>query len=58
MNERETNLVADGVITPNLGDVDLIVLAKPARDVNHACGHVQVERNAQSGVVRPLSERL
>ena len=31
MNERKTNLIADGVIAPNLGDVNLIVLAEAAR---------------------------
>jgi CheY-like chemotaxis protein len=58
MDERKTNLIADGVIAPNLGDVNLVVLAEAARDVNHARGHVQMKGDAQSGVVRPLGERL
>ena len=58
MNQRKAILVADGVITPNLADVNLIVLAEAPGHVNHACRHVQVERHAQPAVVRPLGERL
>jgi len=40
MDKRKAHLVADGVIAPNLADVNLIVLAEPPGDVNHARRHV------------------
>jgi hypothetical protein len=58
MNKREAKLISDRVIAPDLTDVNLIVLTESPGHVNHARGHVQVERNAQSAVVGPLREGL
>ena len=58
VDEREPHLVADRVIAPDLGDVNLVVLAEPPRDIDHAGRHIQVERRAQLGEVRPLRQRF
>ena len=36
VHEREPHLVADGMIAPDLADANLVILAKPARDIDHA----------------------
>ena len=58
MHEREARLVADDVIAPDFRDVNLVVLAEPPRHVDHAGGHVEVKRRANSAVMRPLRQRL
>src|SRR5207248_2405565 len=35
VDEREADLVAQGVVAPDLRDVDLVVLAQPSGDVDH-----------------------
>ena len=55
MDEREARVVADEVIAPDLGGVDMVVLAEPAGDVDHVRGHIEVEGRA-AGQVRPLGQ--
>jgi len=56
--KRETDLIADRVIAPDLVHVKLILFAQAPRDVDHASWHVQMKRRAQLAEVRPLRERL
>ena len=58
MYKRETDLIADRVIAPDLVHVKLILFAQAPRDVDHASWHVQMKRRAQLAEVRPLRERL
>src|SRR6185436_19909672 len=52
------HFVADGVIAPNLGDLDLIVLGQATSDVDHSGGYIKVERRSKLPEVRPLRERF
>jgi len=56
--KRETDLIADRVIAPDLVHVKLILFAQASRDVDHASWYVQMKRRAQLAEVRPLRERL
>jgi len=58
MDERESNLVPERVVTPDFVDVDLVVLAQSAGHLDHRRRHVQVKRRPHAREVRPLSERL
>src|SRR5207248_8078103 len=58
VHEREPHLIADRVVTPDLGDEDMVVLAKTPGDVDHPGGHVEMTRRARSRKVRPLRQRL
>ncbi len=58
VDERKTYLIADGMKAPDLADVDLIVLAQPPCDIDHAGRDVEVKRHAQLPKVRPLCQRL
>ncbi len=58
MNERESRLVAERVIAPDLGDFDLIVLTQAARILDRAAGDVQMKRRAHSRQRRPLRQRF
>ena len=58
MDEREPHLVADGVIAPDLGDVDLVVLAEPPRDVDHAGGTYRWNGRAKPGRSAPTAPAL
>ena len=56
VHERETHLVADGVIAPDFGDLDLVVFCEPTGDVDHSGRHIKVKRCPQFPEMRPLSE--
>src|SRR6059036_289425 len=58
VHQRKARLVTDNVVAPDLGDVDVVVFAEPARHVNHARGYVKVECGARLRVMCPLGERL
>jgi hypothetical protein len=58
MHEGEAHFVADSVIAPNLGDLDLLVLGQATGDVNHSGGYIKVERRSKLPEVRPLRERF
>jgi hypothetical protein len=54
VNQREARLIADDVVAPDFADVDLVVLAQTACDVDHSGRNVEVERRAESAKMRPL----
>jgi hypothetical protein len=56
MHERETHLVAYGVITPDLGHVNLVVFAKAARDIHHPGWDIKVERRPKLREMCPLGQ--
>jgi hypothetical protein len=58
VDQRKAHLVADRVKAPDLGDVNLVVFAETPRHIHHSCRYIQVERDAQTGQVRPLRERF
>ena len=58
MDEREAHLIADGVVAPDLRDVDMVVLAEPTRDIDHSCRNVEMKRRANLREMRPLRQRL
>src|SRR6266545_4213975 len=58
VNQREPDLVPDGVKAPDLVDLNLTVLTETAGDVDHAGGHIEEEGRPQLGEMCPLSERL
>ena len=58
MHQREPELVAHEVITPDFVDADVIGFRQPPRDIHHVRGHVKEEVDAQPAECRPLRERF
>ena len=58
MHHREPSLIADRVIAPDLGDVDLVLRGQTARDVHRTGRDVEVERSPGAAEMRPLRHRL
>lgn len=58
MHEREPRLVADGVVAPDLGNVDRVLRRKAAGHVHAPGRNIQVERRAGPTQVRPLRHGL
>jgi hypothetical protein len=58
VDQRETHLITDGVVAPDLVDVNLVVLAQAAGDIHHSGWDVQEECRTQFGVMGPLGERF
>jgi hypothetical protein len=58
VNECESNLVTDCVITPDFVDVNLVVFTKAPCDVDHPGRHVQMEGRTKPAEVCPLGERF
>lgn len=58
MDERETDLIADGVIAPDFVRDDVVVVAQPARHFDHRRGHIQMKCRAEFREVGPLREGL
>jgi hypothetical protein len=56
VDQRESNLIADAVIAPDLAHHDLIVLSQTPRDFHHARRHIQMKFGAQLCQVRPLRQ--
>ena len=51
---RKSQLVADAVITHDLGNGNLVIAAQPTRNIDRRRRHVQMERGAQFCQPRPL----
>jgi hypothetical protein len=58
MDDREARLVADEQIAPDFGDLDVVVLAETARNVDHIRGDVEMEGRFHPRKVRPLRKGL
>jgi hypothetical protein len=56
MNERESRLIADQVVAPDFGDVNLVVFAQTPRDIDHPRWHVEMKRRADPSEMRPLRQ--
>ncbi len=54
VDQGETGLIANRVIAPNLGDVDLVLRDQSPGDVDSGGRHVQMERRAHTPEVGPL----
>lgn len=58
MNEREPHIVSDAVVTPDLADADMVIVAEATSNVDHRRGNVQVKRGPKLGEMGPLREGL
>jgi hypothetical protein len=58
VDKRETHLITDCVVAPDLVDVNLVVLTQAAGDVHHSGRDVQEECCTQFGEMGPLGERF
>src|ERR1051326_6690922 len=58
MDERESRLVRDRVIAPDLGDRDGVFHTEPPRDVDHRGRYVQMKGCSNAPEVRPLRHRF
>ena len=58
VDEREAQLVAHRVVAPDLVDVNVVLIAEPARDINHAGRHVQMKRSPDFREMSPLCQRF
>jgi len=56
VHQCEPHLIADRVVAPDFGDVNVVVLAQPSGDVDHPARYVEMERGADLRKVRPLGQ--
>jgi hypothetical protein len=58
MDQRETQLIAEGVIGPHFSNGNLKIVAEPPRAVDAAGRHVEMERRPKTRERCPLRHRL
>jgi hypothetical protein len=58
LNRCESDLVADGVVSPDLGHADVQFGAELPGHVHHRCGYIEMKRGLDARERRPLRHRL